>query len=107
MTYISRYYTAKKLGSFEDLKELFPEPKADDLNFVLFSTSGVHGSYLTIEEALEEKEEGGNKVTVLVCHPRIVHMQYGEIKVTPENVEYLKRLRQSSWDAVATIGRQR
>ena len=104
MTYVSRYYTVKKLLSFEELKELFPEPKANALNFVLFSTSGVHGSYLTIEEALED-EEGGNEVTVLVCHPRIVHMQYGNVKVTPENVEYLKQLRQSSWDAVATIGK--
>ncbi len=105
MSYVSRYYTTKKLGSFEDLKELFPEPKADDINFVLFSTSGVHGSYLTIEEALEEKEEDGNEVTVLVYHPRIVHMKYGNVKVTSENFEYLKQLRQSSWDAVATIGK--
>lgn len=35
------------------LKEFFPEGKANDLNFVLFSTSGIHGSYCTIEDIEE------------------------------------------------------
>lgn len=33
------------------LRGMFPDAKADDMNFVLFSTSGVHGTYNTIEEA--------------------------------------------------------
>ena len=42
----------KKNGkSMELLHELFPNGEANDLNFVLFSTSGVHGTYNTNEEA--------------------------------------------------------
>lgn len=36
------------------IKEWFPEGEANDLNVALFSTSGVHGTYTTIEEV-----EGG------------------------------------------------
>ena len=109
------YSIHNSIRSFEDLKSIFPEPEANEMNFVLFSTSGVHGSYQTIEEAHEEytkflndpaydTDDGNNEVTVLVVHPRLVCMKYGNILVTDENVEYLKALRQSSWAVVQKIG---
>lgn len=57
------------------LREMFPEGKADDLNFVLFSTSGVHGSYCSIEAAEAEPDLG---VTFLIVQPRIVGLRYGK-----------------------------
>ncbi len=44
------------------------------------------------------------EVTVLIVHPRIVCLRYGNIRVTLENLDYLKRLRTSSHRAVARIG---
>lgn len=91
------------------LRGMFPDGEADAMNFVLFSTSGVHGTYNTIEDAeshLEhEHEESCGEVTFLIVHPRLVALRYGNC--TPQNkddIEYLKRLRESSMKAIAGIG---
>lgn len=86
------------------LREIFPNGKADELNFVLFSTSGVHGSYVTIEEV----ERGiCDAVTFLVIHPRICCLRYGNcMPQTKEDLEFLKTLRASSLLAVSVIGEE-
>ena len=104
----------------ESLRSIFPEGKADDLNFVLFSTSGVHGSYITIEEieaglhkygddfdpGEDEWPEGwhGTDLTVLIVQPRTVCLRCGNIRVRRKDIAYLKRLRRSSMKAVESIG---
>jgi hypothetical protein len=87
----------------KDLKAIFPEPVANEMNFVLFSTSGAHGSYCTIEAI--ENDPDLDEVTVLVVHPRTVVLRYGNVKVTPESAPYLKALRQSSWEVMQRIGK--
>jgi hypothetical protein len=93
---------AKPDSGLDALREMFPEAKADSLNFVLFSTSGVHGTYNTIEEAEEflngKNNEGTANITFVIVHPRLVSMRYGTCD--PENqqdIDYLKALRKSSW----------
>lgn len=100
------YYGVMRLAHGGDamaaLRQMFPEGKADDLNFVLFSTSGVHGSYCTIEDAEAEPDLG---VTFLIVQPRIVGLRYGNCEPrTPEDFAFLKALRASSREAIATIG---
>lgn len=109
-----------------DLRKMFPDATANEMNFALFSTSGVHGSYTTIEEIEDslkkygtspdflndESEESvpddwcGNDLTVAVYHPRIIGIGYGNVEVKLEDVEFLKALRESSWKAVQAIGRK-
>ena len=97
----------------EALRTMFPEGEADEMNFVLFSTSGVHGSYTTIEEHESEPvftEDGEpdqeNTVTFVIVQPRIVAMRYGVVcPKSPDDYAFLRKLRQSSWDAVAKIGK--
>lgn len=91
------------------LCEMFSEGKADELNFVLFSTSGVHGTYDLIESAEArlngEDPDGADDVTFVVVHPRMVAMRYGVC--TPESqddIDFLKALRASSFEAIASIG---
>lgn len=91
------------------IRQIFPDGEADELNFCLFSTSGVHGSYQTIEEAEEHlnkpSEETHGDVTFLIVHPRIVCLRYGNCQ--PQNaddISFLKKLRASSWRAVKKIG---
>lgn len=102
------------------LREMFPDGKANDMNFVLFSTSGVHGHYMTIEEIAEgiakygdEPNFGddgapddypGNDVTFLIVQPRIVCLRYGNARVKAADIPYLKELRASSLEAVSKIG---
>lgn len=76
------------------LKETFPNGKADNLNMVLFSTSGTHGTYRTIEE---EEKEPGYGITFLIIKPRLVSMNYGTVyPKTPEDFKFLYNLRKSS-----------
>lgn len=91
------------------LREWFPDAKADNMNFVLFSTSGVHGSYTTIEEI--EAEQGSESteklemLTFLVVQPRMVSMHYGNcLPETADDFNFLKELRASSHAIVAQIG---
>jgi hypothetical protein len=86
--------------AMDALKAMFPEGEANEMNFVLFSTSGVHGSYTTIEEALAEDGD----VTFLIVQPRIVCLRYGNVPVTAENVNYLKKLRATSSNKARQIG---
>lgn len=88
--------------TLDALKEMFPNGQCDPLNFVLFSTSGIHGSYQTIEEveqylAGKGSEEDSNMLTFLVVHPRLVSLRYGNCyPETQDDIEFLKRLRESS-----------
>lgn len=97
----------------EALKILFPKGEADELNFVLFSTSGVHGTYETIENAAKdfldpktsEEDKQYCRVTFLVIQPRIVCMRYGNVPITSrEDIQYLKKLRKTSLQVVSKIG---
>lgn len=92
----------------EGLRELFPDGTADELNFVLFSTSGVSGSYTTIEEcerSLAENPEEPDSVSFVVISPRILRLHYGNCRPeTADDFEYLRRLRKTSHAAISTIG---
>jgi hypothetical protein len=104
----SEHGTGKILG-MKLLRDIFPEAKADYMNFCLFSTSGVHGSYQTIEEAEEHikapTDETCNRVTFLIVHPRMVCLKYGNCEPeTLEDIQFLKALRASSHEEIAQIG---
>lgn len=82
------------------LRSMFPDAQACELNLVLFSTSGVHGCYRTIEEC-----DLGQDVTFLVVQPRVVTTWHGNATIETEaDRAFLKALRQSSWEAVRRIG---
>lgn len=110
----STHYSVLRLAHGEDgiaaLREMFPDAEANELNFVLFSTSGVHGTYNTIEEA--EKAINGDdpetyftEVAFMIVHPRLVTMRYGVCDPESQNdIDFLKRLRASSQKAIAGIG---
>jgi hypothetical protein len=84
------------------LKALFPSSEADELNFVLFSTSGVHGSYRTLEQ---EQEAPGTGVTFMVIQPRLVLTRYGVVyPKSEEDFGFLKKLRATSQEAMAHVG---
>ncbi len=112
-----------RLRTMEDLRRIFPTPDAVNMyNQVLFSTSGIHGSYCTIEEAERVLREGRTpetegyftesmpdrpetyKLTVLVLQPRCVTMCFGDIPVRLADIPYLKELRARSWAELVKIG---
>jgi len=108
----SAHYSVMRLrgeDGMDALRAMFPHGEVDELNFVLFSTSGVHGTYNTIEEAearvLRGDTEHIGEVTFVIVHPRLVALRYGVCN--PETVDdfvFLKKLRASTLLAVASIG---
>ena len=93
--------------SMEMLREVFPDAETNELNFCLFSTSGVHGTYATIENAENDLSsgEGVAKVTFLVVHPRVVALRYGNVLIeNKEDIAFLKKLRANSLDSIKLIG---
>lgn len=95
------------------LREFF-EDGPDSINVVLFSTSGVHGSYATIEDAELALRRGGfdesgeawtPKVTFMIIQTRICCLRYGNcLPLNLDDIEYLKRLRLGSHAAIAKMG---
>lgn len=85
------------------LRELFPQGIANELNFILFSTDGSHGTRNTIEEVETNPEL--KWITFLVVHARWVTLRYGEVAPqTPDDFAFLRTLRDSSWRVVPQIG---
>lgn len=109
----SAHYSVLRKQSHIDgmnaLREMFPEAKANELNFVLFSTSGVHATYNLIEEAEAyvkgDDKDGLNEVAFVIVHPRLVALRYGVVSpITPDDFAFLKALRASSHEVMLTIG---
>ncbi len=104
----SVYNLENPIYGIEALQELFPLGVADSMNFCLFSTSGVHGSYTTIEDIeqnLKNPIEESNELTFLVIHPRTVVLRYGRCLIEDEDdIKFLKKLRASSLEHMSMIG---
>lgn len=94
------------------LRAMFPDGEANDMNAVLFSTSGVHGTYNTIEEVEatlkgEASEDDASDVTFVVVQPRRVSLFCGNVTPkTLDDIAFLKKLRATSHAAFASIGTQ-
>jgi hypothetical protein len=102
---MSAYYATQQIqtaDAMSTLRKWFPEGRADDLNVVLFSTSGVHGTYYTIEES--EAAWYATPVTFLVLRPRTVQTFWGNcLPQTAEDFAFLKQLRASSREILAKL----
>lgn len=84
----------KTAEAMEYLRKIFPDAQADENNFAIFSTSGVHGSYSTIEDC---EVNPNDTVTFLILKPRIVQTCYGNCRPeTPNDIAFLKKLRETS-----------
>ena len=118
---LGAHYSIFEFKSVDALKHLFLEDgelKVNEMNFCLFSTSGVHGSYNKIEEIEvylnkygddqkdgDEDDQCGNHLTALIIQPRLVCMRYADIDdIKIEDIPFLKELRQKSWDVFSQIG---
>ena len=106
------HYSIAPIISIADLRYLFPKDDSwsSELNWLFLSTSGVHGSYLTLDDldeqvgwsdarwreeyCLDDDEviEKDLVITVLVVQPRVCVLRYGRIALTPADIPYLRRV---------------
>lgn len=106
------HYKIIELKNIQEVHDIFTEDVMYRLNWCFLSTSGIHGTYTTlqeIEDYLNKKEELDitcNKdcnnckmkdfdcseyITILVVHPRTVTLKYGEMKITKEDIPKLRK----------------
>lgn len=103
----------------EALKYIWDDPsKVNNLNFILFGTSGIHGSYGSVKELRESFDKYGiidgdgsedfeypegysDTITFVIIQPRLVTMRYGNVRITSnDDLVYLEALRDNSAEAV-------
>lgn len=108
-------------GGLEFLKERFSRPP-DDLNWVFFGTSGVHGTYRKANDIAllfdPEKQEEAMKIfgewdgelpcdcniTFLIVMPRLVSMIYGNATLrSMEDVDFIRGLAAKTMEAVSGV----
>ena len=100
---MATHYSVNRLEGTEDKKwetlhQIFSNGP-DHLNWIIASTSGVHGTYHNLNELEMDWSFITNNpnrnferyITILVIHPRMVAMLYGEIYI--RNLNDLKWLR--------------
>lgn len=74
---MGHYKNIMSIKTMDDLKALFPDGKADNLNWCLFSMSGVHGGYESLDDLVEELNSDEDyeyppRINMLVIRPRMV-----------------------------------
>lgn len=80
------------LEAFAELiRSIFLDPKVDyTMNWLVLSTSGVHGSYGTIDDA--EYEEDYFVITATIFQPRRVSIAYGNAKFHRSDCLWLRQV---------------
>lgn len=90
------YWTISLATTAKDFIDMFPEG-ANYLNWLFLSTSGIHGSYKTLDEWTPESPE----ITMVAVCPRILHMTFGDVEVSEDQIPILRRLVRETLEAVA------
>lgn len=92
-------------GDIQILRDMFPDGKCSWMNFVMFGTSGVHGTYDTlndIEKLLQGASQHGD-LTVVLVQPRMALFSYGRLFVKLDDIPFLRQLEESSAKALAAF----
>jgi hypothetical protein len=99
----AHYSIGSEIRSMDDLRAIFPTGEADEMNWCLLSTSGVHGTYNTLDVVGRVEDDGyavPHEITVLVIQPRLVCMRPGHIPFEEADAPWLRRLVSSSLAAI-------
>ena len=94
------------------IHQCFPEDKADAANLLMGSTSGMHGSYRTLDDLKREAYEDGEPLecmpehieafTLLVIQPRLCLLHCGTIGIrSHDDIVWLRKLITASVKAFA------
>lgn len=95
------HYSVDNLKDFSEIELIFADGP-DEMNWIFLSTSGVHGSYETLDDVEANWDsEGGNYITVLAIHPRMVWSRYGHIEIPKKSdIQWLRQMATESLEAV-------
>lgn len=95
------HYKIEKLQGIKEIRDIFNDDEEETdwtLNWLVLSTSGVHGSYTTLDKL--DFSDGYACITALIIHPRLVVLRYGEITIAQDDVPYLRMLVSKSLEGI-------
>jgi len=101
------HYSINRIRSdhaWELLRRRFPDGRASESGWLLLSTSGVHGTYIALDdlgdvrqEIIDDGDAGSPLITFMIVDPRLVRIMYGNVPVeTPAQEAFLRGLVASS-----------
>lgn len=93
-------YVAMEVKTFAHLKAGFPPDTDFTMNWCFFGTSGVHGSYGSIDDLFADPSMTEDHITVLVVRPRRVGMMFGHVAVRREDIPWLRWVADSTRDGL-------
>lgn len=93
------HYTIDNLKNIDQVKEIF-EDGPDEMNWLFLSTSGVHGSYETLDDIEADDDNTEHYITMLVVHPRMVWCKYGHLKIERKDIPWLRVMVTKTIEAV-------
>lgn len=114
-TYVkeSAHYSIFEIENIDEIRTLFytdykgqpiSEPTVNSMNLLIAGTSGVHGSGVSldeVEQGWDDEEEGyGHSVTLLVIHPRLVCLKYGDVEIEKSDIPWLRKVITKSIEAL-------
>jgi hypothetical protein len=92
------------ISNMNELRELFPDCVDYTFNWLFLSTSGVHGSYFTIdylEKHIKIDPDFIPNITALVVQPRTVKIFYGNLEeISEDDFAWLRQAVEKTIDAV-------
>lgn len=107
------HYSIGTVDAITDLVEVFgADPRPNAYQYLIGSTSGVHGSYTTLNEieacyagacdCEPDRHEGSQwrLFTVLLIQPRLVRLRYGVLDLDAAEIPYLRLLITRSMEVI-------
>lgn len=103
------YPQAIEISTMKEVRKSFESGYDRDLNWLFVGVSPLYGSRLNldqIEEILADESEYSDSVngryfaTVLIIHPRVPVVKYGDIQVSLEDVEWLRGIVRTTLEAI-------
>lgn len=102
-------YIRYDIETMREVKEIFNDGYDPRLNWLFVSMQGIHGSYLSLDEVEEiirgeseftESVNGRYYVTILIIHPRLATIKWGEILVGLNDVDFLRKIVRNTLEAI-------
>ncbi len=98
-----------EISTIREVRKIFEGDYDPNLNWLFVGTSNLYGSKLNldqIEEILADESDysdpinGRYMVTVMVIHPRLPVLKYGEVMVSDEDVEWMRVIVKKTLEAI-------
>lgn len=98
-TSLQGHYTIGEIENMAHLRANFGSKTDYELNWLFCGTSGIHGSYRTLDD-LEDEDIFPASLTVLIVRPRVCVLLCGLIEVDKVDIPFIRNVVSDTLDAI-------